>query len=121
MCYTSLNCHAGVCLHFILYCIAYILVYLFYSTIFPIVGEFEADALSYPPNIQCDFGYIHEGKTCNGHDYWRDRATNICQEKGKKIEKYGILVSCGTDMFQGVEYVCCKVQSAYCLTITYIV
>lgn len=74
-----------------------------------IVGEFEADALSYPPDLKCDFGYIHEGKTCKGHDYWRDRAEHICVEKGKKLEKYGILVPCGTDLFQGVEYVCCKV------------
>lgn len=73
-----------------------------------LVGHFEVDGLSYPPNAQCDFGYIHEGRTCNNHDYWRDRAADICLEKGKKIEKYGILTPCGTDLFQGVEYVCCK-------------
>lgn len=73
-----------------------------------LVGEFEADALSYPFDAQCDFGYVHETKTCRTHAYWKERANQICKGKEKRLEKYGVLVPCGTDVFTGVEYVCCQ-------------
>ena len=75
----------------------------------PTVGKFEADALTYPFDADCDFGYVHEEKTCKNHEFWHQRAEQICEGKGKYVEKYGILVPCGTDVFTGVEYVCCKV------------
>ncbi|XP_028405436.1 amyloid-beta A4 protein-like [Dendronephthya gigantea] len=77
-----------------------------------LVGKFEADALSYPFDAKCDFGYVHESKTCKNHAYWNERAKQICSGKQKYLEKYGILVPCGTDVFTGVEYVCCKEKGA---------
>ena len=75
-----------------------------------LVGKFEADALSYPFDAQCDFGYVHESKTCKNHAYWHEKAKEICDGKDKNLQKYGILAPCGTDVFTGVEYVCCAVS-----------
>jgi hypothetical protein len=76
---------------------------------YTLVGKFEADSMSYPFDAQCDFGYVHETKTCRDHAYWNERANQICRGKAKRLENYGILLPCGTDVFTGVEYVCCKV------------
>ncbi len=65
--------------------------------------------MSYPFDMECDFGYVHETQTCKNHAYWNERANQICKGKDKHLQKYGILVPCGLDVFTGVEYVCCKV------------
>jgi len=71
-----------------------------------LVNEYEADALMVPDG--CKFDHIHDPNKCLSHDQWKKEAEGKCQNTYKmKLKDYGILLSCGTDMFTGVEFVCC--------------
>lgn len=70
-----------------------------------LVHEYEADALMVPNG--CTFDHLHDANKCMGHDEWKVRAKDKCHETDMKLKEYGILLSCGTDKFTGVEFVCC--------------
>lgn len=71
-----------------------------------LVNEYEADALMVPDS--CKFDHVHDKELCMTHDQWRERAEETCTSKyGMKVKDYGILLSCKTDLFTGVEFVCC--------------
>lgn len=71
-----------------------------------LVNEYEADALMVPDG--CKFDHIHDPNQCLNHDQWKEKASKKCDSQYKmKLKDYGILLSCGTDVFTGVEFVCC--------------
>ena len=70
-----------------------------------LVHEYEADALMVPNG--CHFGHLHDEDLCLSQDQWEIRAQQKCQSSQMKLKDYGILLSCGTDLFTGVEFVCC--------------
>lgn len=70
-----------------------------------LVDEYEADALMVPKG--CKFNHLHDQDSCMTHDEWKMRAFAFCRRENMKLNEYGILLSCGTDMFTGVEFVCC--------------
>ena len=70
-----------------------------------LMNEYEADALMVP--YGCHFDHIHDEDLCLSHDQWKIKAQHKCQSLQMKLKDYGILLSCGTDVFTGVEFVCC--------------
>jgi len=70
-----------------------------------LVHEYEADALMVPNG--CTFDHMHDDKLCLKHDQWKVKAKEACAAKKQELNNYGILLSCGTDLFTGVEFVCC--------------
>uniref|UniRef100_T2MFP9 Amyloid-like protein 1 n=1 Tax=Hydra vulgaris TaxID=6087 RepID=T2MFP9_HYDVU len=71
-----------------------------------LVNEYEADALMVPDG--CKFDHIHDPELCLTHKEWRRQAQRECSRKySMKLKDYGILLSCKTDYFTGVEFVCC--------------
>lgn len=71
-----------------------------------LVNEYEADALMVPDG--CKFDHIHDPNKCLSHDEWSVEAKKHCKKTySMKLKDYGILLSCGTDKFTGVEFVCC--------------
>lgn len=71
-----------------------------------LVDEYEADALMVPDS--CKFDHIHDQSKCLSHDQWKEEAKKYCKSSYKMgLRDYGILLSCGTDKFTGVEFVCC--------------
>ena len=63
------------------------------------VDGFEADALMVPKG--CKFSHIHEDFSCESHDAWKNQAKGFCRKNDMKLNGYGMLVSCGTDRFNG--------------------
>lgn len=56
----------------------------------------------------CKFDHIHDQSKCLTHNQWKKEAKMYCKNTYKmKLRNYGILLSCATDMFSGVEFVCC--------------
>lgn len=56
----------------------------------------------------CKFDHIHDQNKCLTHDEWKKEANKHCKSTyGMKLKDYGILLSCATDKFSGVEFVCC--------------
>lgn len=71
-----------------------------------LVNEYEADALMVPD--LCKFDHIHDQSKCLSHDEWKEEASKHCKKTySMKLKDYGILLSCATDKFTGVEFVCC--------------
>jgi len=71
-----------------------------------LVNEYEADALMVPDG--CKFDHIHDPNKCLSHDEWKVEARDHCKKTfNMNLRDYGILLSCGTDKFTGVEFVCC--------------
>lgn len=70
-----------------------------------LVDEYEADALMVPKG--CKFNHLHDEASCMTHDDWKGRAKVFCRRNGMKLNDYGVLLSCGTDLFTGIEFVCC--------------
>ena len=64
------------------------------------VEDYEADALMVPRH--CKFNHLHDQELCLTHDDWRKRAGKHCRSQDMKLNEYGILLSCGTDMFTGL-------------------
>jgi len=74
-----------------------------------LLQEYEADALMVPNG--CHFDHLHDENLCLSHDQWKLKAQAKCsQGSNKKLNDYGILLSCGTDVFTGVEFVCCPTK-----------
>jgi len=72
-----------------------------------LVNEYEADALMVPEG--CKFDHIHNPNMCLSHDEWAGVAKEHCKKTySMELKNYGILLSCGTDKFTGVEFVCCS-------------
>ena len=69
-----------------------------------VVGRFESDALLVPRH--CEFKHEHTD-ACEGYQYWADIAAQKCKALGKKRNDFAMLLDCGIDKFNGVEYVCC--------------
>lgn len=70
-----------------------------------LVHEYEADALMVPNG--CTFDHLHDSNKCMSNAAWKDEARDKCHEDKMYLRESGILLSCGTDVFTGVEYVCC--------------
>lgn len=70
-----------------------------------LVHEYEADALMVPNG--CTFDHLHDENLCLSHHDWKLQASDKCELTDMKLKDYGILLSCGTDVFSGVEFVCC--------------
>lgn len=71
-----------------------------------LVNEYEADALMVPNG--CKFDHLHDQDICMTHKKWEKKAQDACRvTHGMKLKDYGILLSCKTDYFTGVEFVCC--------------
>jgi amyloid beta A4 protein len=71
-----------------------------------LVNEYEADALMVPNG--CKFDHLHDQDVCMTHEEWKKRAAFECKQNYQlKLRDYGILLSCQTDKFTGVEFVCC--------------
>jgi len=73
-----------------------------------LVGGFQSDALLVPQH--CQFDHHHDQSMCERSAHWRLVATRACEEKAMHLETHGMLVSCGTATFRGVEFVCCPNQ-----------
>ncbi|XP_074653490.1 amyloid-beta precursor-like protein isoform X2 [Tubulanus polymorphus] len=72
-----------------------------------LVGPFQSDALLVPRH--CNFSHEHDPKKCLGFDAWTQSAMKRCAERNMHLHKknYAMLQPCGTDLFAGVEFVCC--------------
>lgn len=73
------------------------------------VGAFESDALLVPQH--CYFDHEHQ-KPCEAYQYWNETATRKCGEKNMVTESFAMLLACGIDRFNGVEYVCCPPEAS---------
>jgi amyloid beta A4 protein len=83
-----------------------------------LVNEYEADALMVPNG--CKFDHLHDQDVCMTHNQWRKKAADECKRKHMmKLKDYGILLSCKTDYFTGVEFVCCPKRSTKKKTISH--
>ena len=72
---------------------------------FILVDDYEADALMVPKG--CKFNHLHDEASCMSHDEWKGRAKAFCHREEMKLNEYGILLSCGTDMFTGMNFFGC--------------
>lgn len=72
------------------------------------VGRFESDALLVPRH--CEFKHEHD-TVCEGYQYWADIADKKCKGMNMKRNDFAMLLDCGIDKFNGVEYVCCPEES----------
>lgn len=71
-----------------------------------LTGPFQSDALVVPH--KCQFDHIHDKDQCNKFDYWADVAKKSCSDLHQMdTDSFAMLLPCGTDMFTGVEFVCC--------------
>lgn len=76
------------------------------------VGDFESEALLVPQH--CIFDHEHDSNKCERPSVLKKTAGKDCEAQDMVLESTGMLVLCGTDMFRGVEYVCCpKGKDAY--------
>jgi amyloid beta A4 protein len=83
-----------------------------------LVNEYEADALMVPNG--CKFDHLHDQDVCMTHKQWKKKAQDECKRKhSMKLKDYGILLSCKTDYFTGVEFVCCPRKSMKKMTISH--
>lgn len=55
----------------------------------------------------CKFNHLHDEASCMTHDEWKGRAKAFCRKDDLKLNEYGILLSCGTDMFTGMISLLC--------------
>ena len=71
-----------------------------------LTGPFQSDALVVPH--KCQFDHIHDKDQCKNFDYWADVASKSCTDLHQMdTNSFAMLLPCGTDMFTGVEFVCC--------------
>lgn len=69
-------------------------------------GPFQSDPLVVPD--KCVFDHVHQPDQCHGFQWWSDVAHKACRGlEHMKTESFAMLLPCGTDVFTGVEYVCC--------------
>ncbi|XP_067937984.1 amyloid-beta precursor-like protein [Watersipora subatra] len=71
-----------------------------------LAGAFQSDVLVVPD--ACEFEHTQPNHTCKGFNYWSSLATTSCaNQNGLVVHSFGTLLPCGTDLWSGVEYVCC--------------
>nr|XP_057935101.1 amyloid-like protein 2 isoform X2 [Doryrhamphus excisus] len=70
-----------------------------------LVGEFVSDVLLVPE--KCQFFHKERMDMCMSHQQWHSVAKEACSKSSTVLHSYGMLLPCGTDKFQGTEYVCC--------------
>ncbi|XP_061733840.1 amyloid-like protein 2 [Nerophis ophidion] len=75
-----------------------------------LVGEFVSDVLLVPE--KCKFFHKERTDMCVSHQQWHSVAKEACFKTATVLQSYGMLLPCGTDKFQGTEYVCCPPSHA---------
>ena len=55
----------------------------------------------------CKFNHLHDEASCMTHDDWKGRAKVFCRKNDMKLNEYGVLLSCGTDLFTGRDCTWC--------------
>lgn len=73
------------------------------------VGKFEADALRVP--TKCHFKHLHFNSNCRSEVEWKQKAAENCFSDNMHLKDLGMLLPCDIDMFSGVEFVCCPIDS----------
>ncbi|XP_043204902.1 amyloid-beta-like protein [Amphibalanus amphitrite] len=73
-------------------------------------GKFQSDALLVPE--PCQFDHIHNSSWCWDFDRWNQTADKACRDRGMALRSFAMLLPCGTDIFTGVEFVCCPLREA---------
>jgi amyloid beta A4 protein len=68
-------------------------------------GPFQSDALLVPHG--CQFDHVHNASQCLGPDQWKGVAGGSCGNRQLELRSFAMLLPCGVDVFQGVEFVCC--------------
>ncbi|CAL8322539.1 unnamed protein product [Merluccius merluccius] len=76
-----------------------------------LVGEFVSDALLVPD--KCKFLHQERMDQCESHLHWHTVAKESCGDRSMNLHDYGMLLPCGIDRFQGVEFVCCPVEAEH--------
>ncbi|XP_069389404.1 amyloid-beta A4 protein isoform X2 [Paralichthys olivaceus] len=74
-----------------------------------LVGEFVSDALLVPD--KCKFLHQERMDQCESHLHWHTVAKESCGDRTMNLHDYGMLLPCGIDRFQGVEFVCCPAEA----------
>lgn len=77
-------------------------------TVYPyrcIVGQFESEPLLVPEH--CQFDHVHDASKCLSEATWHGRAFEECGKKLMLLQSSSMLMPCGTELFSGVEFVCC--------------
>uniref|UniRef100_A0A8C9VQ16 Amyloid-beta A4 protein n=1 Tax=Scleropages formosus TaxID=113540 RepID=A0A8C9VQ16_SCLFO len=74
-----------------------------------LVGEFVSDALLVPD--RCKFMHQERTDQCESHLHWHTVAKESCGDHSMNLHDYGMLLPCGIDRFQGVEFVCCPSEA----------
>lgn len=72
-------------------------------------GTFQSDALLVPE--PCQFDHTHNNSQCTDFFSWNKTASASCVERDLVLRSFAMLLPCGTDMFTGVEFVCCPSSS----------
>ena len=76
-------------------------------------GAFQSDALVVPRG--CKFSHTYNEGKCSRFADWHKLAIEACtNQSSMTLQSYGMLLPCGTDMWSGVEHVCCP-QGLYIL------
>lgn len=73
-------------------------------------GKFQSDALLVPE--PCQFDHIHNSSWCWDFDKWNQTAEKACRDRSMALRSFAMLLPCGTDIFTGVEFVCCPLKDA---------
>ncbi|XP_067676161.1 amyloid-beta precursor-like protein [Haliotis asinina] len=68
-------------------------------------GPFQSDALLVPQH--CVFDHHHDTSVCQEFKSWNDTAISMCRKREMVTESFAMLLECGLDRFNGVEFVCC--------------
>ena len=71
-------------------------------------GKFQSDALLVPE--PCQFDHIHNTSWCWDFDKWNQTAEKACRDRSMSLRSFAMLLPCGTDIFTGVEFVCCPLK-----------
>ncbi|CAL8308368.1 unnamed protein product [Merluccius merluccius] len=74
-----------------------------------LVGQFVSDALLVPD--KCKFLHQERMDQCESHLHWHTVAKESCGDRSMNLHEYGMLLPCGIDRFQGVEFVCCPAEA----------
>ena len=54
------------------------------------------------------FDHVHDSDKCRGYDWWGSMAAKTCSDEHSMVrDSFAMLLPCDTDMFAGVEFVCC--------------
>ncbi|CAG0894862.1 unnamed protein product [Cyprideis torosa] len=68
-------------------------------------GTFQSEALLVPR--KCQFDHLHNSSNCWNFDQWNVSAIDACATHKMSLLSFSVLIPCGVDMWEGVEFVCC--------------